>query len=143
MKRKPFPVVAIADNDPDDQLLLERAFEECRPDVEIHFFEDAEKLLDFLYRSHTYRDRVKEPDLIIIDLHLPGMNGLDLIEEIKTTPDLKRIPFIVLTGSPSDAEIRRCYELGTNTVITKPNLFDELVQTLKAVCHYWFGPVRM
>lgn len=143
MKRKPFPVVAVAEDDLEDQRLLKSAFEECRPDLKIHLFDDGESLLDFLAQSGTYNEQESVPDLIIIDLHLAGGNGLDLLKEIKATPDLKRMPLIVLTGSASDMEIKRCYELGANTVITKPCLFSELVSTLTTLCNYWFGPVRM
>jgi CheY-like chemotaxis protein len=143
MKRKHLPVIAIADNDPDDQFLLRSAFEECRPDLRIHFFENGEDLLDFLHRRDKGGEEKSAADLIILDLYLPGKNGFELIEEIKSSPGLKRLPLIVLTCSPTDSDIKRCYELGANTVITKPSPFRELAEVLKTVCNYWFGSVRM
>ena len=143
MKRKPFPTVAVADDDLDDQLLLKRAFEECRPDLRVHFFENGEDLLEFLNRSDKDSEEGSAPDVIIIDLHLRGKDGFELIKEIKASPGLKRIPLIVLTGSASDMEIKRSYELGANTVITKPGLFRELVEALKTLSDYWLGSVRM
>ena len=143
MKRNPFPVIAILDADLDDQIVLTRALEECRQDLRIHPFADGEELLDFLTRSGKYSKEGTETNLILVDLHLPGESGFELTEEIKSNPDLRHIPLIVLIGSSSDPEIRRYYELGTNTVITRPSLFDELVRILKTLCDYWFGPMRM
>jgi two-component system response regulator len=141
MKRK--PSIAVADADPDEQLLLKRAFEECRPDLQILCFDNGSDLLDYLNQSGKHRKRGPAPDLIAIDLLMPDKNGFELTREIKTNPSLKHIPLIVLTDSSSDEDIKRCYELGANTVITRPDPYDELVSILRKTCDYWFGGMRM
>jgi two-component system, response regulator len=141
--KRPFPVVIIVDDDPDGQLRLKRAFAECRQDLRIRCFTTAEDLLGHLRQSSKDAEEGSLPDLVLVNLHLPEKSALKLLEEIKTHSDLRRIPLIMLNGPPSDPEIRQCYELGANTVMTKPILFDELVQALRTLCDYWFGPVRM
>lgn len=143
MRRKPFPIVAVTDEEPDDQLLLKSAFEKCRPDLDMRFFGSGEELLAFLHEGNKYEKEASKPDLIIIALHLPETMVFELIKEVKAEPDLRRIPIIVLTDSSSDMEIKHCYDLGANTVITRPSLFDDLVQALNTICGYWFGPIRM
>ncbi len=141
--KKVFPVIAVVDDDPDDRLRLERAFGQCRQDTRVRFFETAESLLDYLEQSSEGGAEDDIPDLILASLHLKGKAGLKLISDIKSHPNLKRIPLVVLNGSPSDPEVRESYDRGANTVIIKPILFDELVTVLKILCDYWLGPVRM
>lgn len=141
--KRPFPIITVVDDDPDDQLRLKRAFDECRQDLQIHFFKTAEDFLNHLKEYSEASEEVSAPDLILVNLHLPENSAFKLLEEIKTHSDLRRIPLIMLDGPPSDPEIRRCYDLGANTVMTRPILFDDLVQALRTMCDYWFGPVRM
>jgi two-component system, response regulator len=143
MLMKNSPVIAFMDDDPDNRLYLKRAFDECRQDLRIHFFTAGDDLLDYLKQSSKGSEKGGTPDLIIISLHLPGKTTLKLIKEIKTNPDLRHIPLIVLNGAYSDPEIRQCYDLGANTVMGRPVLFPNLVEALKQLCDYWLGPVRM
>ncbi len=142
MKRL-FPIITIVDDDLDDQFRLKRAFDECRQDLRIRFFATAEDFLDYLQQGGKNSEEKSAPDLILVNLHLPEKSAFRLLEEIKAHSDLRRIPLIMLNGSPSDQEIRQCYDMGANTVLTRPLLHDDLVQALKTVCDYWFGPVRM
>jgi CheY-like chemotaxis protein len=141
MKRKPF--VAVADADLDERLLLKQAFEDCRPDLEIYCLNNGNDLLNYLNQKGKHSKRGPDPDLIVIDFLLPDKNGHELTQEIKTNPNLKHIPLIVLTDSSSEKEVKRCYELGANTVIIRPGPYDELVRVLRKTCDYWFGGVRM
>jgi CheY-like chemotaxis protein len=143
MQRNLFPVVAIVDDDPENRLLLKTAFERCRNDLKIHLYESGDNLLDYLNRCAKAGKQESAPDLIVSDLHLTGQNVFELIVKIKTNPALKSIPLVVLAASPLDEEIKRCYDLGANTVVTKPDFFSDLVGALKILCGYWFGPVRM
>jgi CheY-like chemotaxis protein len=143
MKRSLFPVIAIVDDDPENRLLLKTAFENCRKDLRLHLYKSSDALLDYLNRCGKVEEQESMPDLIVSDLHLTGQNIFELITQIKTNPDLKSIPLVVLTGSPFDEEIKRCYDLGANTVVTKPDFFNDLVGALRILCDYWFGPVRM
>ena len=131
--------VAIAEDDPDDVVLLKDAFEQCGWDVTLEFFANGSSLLSFLYKRGDYAGTGKLPHMILMDFHLPGTSGLDLISAIKSDPGLKRIPLIVLAGFCQDTDVNNCYDLGANTVIGKPSTFDSLLEAVKRICDYWFS----
>ena len=133
---KPPSIIAVLEEDGDDRLLLRDAFGQCRHDIVIRSFERAEPLLDYLNRSGA-------ADLIVLGLHLPWESMFDTIASIKSNSTLRHIPLIVLIGLVPDTVIMRFYDLGANTVIARPVLWDELVSVLKKTCDYWFGPLKM
>lgn len=139
---KSSPVVAVLDEDGDDRFLLKQALEQCRQDIEVHSFEKGHDLIEYLNQSKRVRQD-SCADLVILGLHLPWESTFDLIATIKSDPGLRHIPIIVLIGLVPDALIKRFYDLGANTVITRPVLWDELVGVLKKTCNYWFGPLKM
>jgi CheY-like chemotaxis protein len=144
LSTKPSHVVAILDEDSDDRLLLLQAFDQCRQDIKVHSFEKGEALLEYLNQSKGSGGKAtNETDLVILGLHLPWESTFDLIVTIKSDPDLRHIPIIVLIGLMPDPLIKRFYDLGANTVISRPVLWDELVSVLKKTCDYWFGPLKM
>jgi CheY-like chemotaxis protein len=128
------PFVLVADDDPDDRLLLEKALLECREGIEVDFAASGRELADYLYSRAD--DRL--PNLILMDIYMSSRDGFEALKEIKADPRLRRIPIVVLTGSSFDSDADRCYDLGANTVITKPSSFDALVDIIKAVYNYWF-----
>jgi CheY-like chemotaxis protein len=132
---KPPPVIAVLDEDGDDRLLLQEAFGQYRLDILVHCFEKAEELLDYLNREGT-------ADLIVLGLHLPWESTFEIITAIKSNPSVRHIPLIVLIGMVSDTVIMKFYDLGANTVIARPVLWDELSEVLKKTCDYWFGPLK-
>lgn len=143
MRLKPLPVVAILDEDDDDQFLLRQAFEQCRQDIEVRCFGKSAGLIEYLNRHKNSRGISQAADLAILGLHLPWEGAFDFIAALKSSPGLRQIPIIVLIGPMPDALVRRLYELGANTVITRPILWDELITVLKKTCDYWFGPLEM
>lgn len=144
MIAKPSPVVAILDEDADDRLLLQDAFEQCRQDIEVHCFQKGEDLLDYLNPSKgSHGKKGGAADLVILGLDLPWESTFEIIATIKSNPGLRQIPIIVLIGLAPDALIKRFYDLGANTVIVRPVLWDELVNVVKKTCDYWFGPLKM
>ncbi|MFZ0931755.1 MAG: response regulator [Syntrophobacteraceae bacterium] len=138
------PIIVIADDDADDRLFLKEAFERCREDIIVHLVEDGEKLMDYLCRRGSYANPPNgyRPDLIIVDLCMPRKDGFEIIEEIKTDSELKRIPLLAYTALDTDENVKRCYDLGVNTVIHKQNTFDELEQTAKSIYNYWFKAIK-
>jgi len=141
---KSTPLIVIADDDEDDRHFLKEAFERCPEEVIVHLVEDGEELMDYLYRrgSHANPHAGRRPDLIILDLCMPRKDGFEAIEEIKADSELKRIPLLAYTALDADEIVKRCYDLGVNTVIRKANTFDELDQTAMSIYNYWFKAIK-
>ena len=137
--------ILMADDDADDRLMAQEAFDEVRLANELHFVEDGEALLDYLYRRGHYATRRagQEPGLILLDLNMPKKDGRQALQEIKADPALRHIPIVVLTTSRAEEDILRTYDLGVNSFITKPVTFGGLVELVKTLTHYWFELVTL
>ncbi len=137
--------ILMADDDEDDRLMTKEAFEEARLANELRFVEDGEELMDYLHRQGKYTDPAvsPRPGLILLDLNMPKKDGREALREIKSDPDLKRIPIVVLTTSKADEDIYRSYDLGVNSFITKPVSFDGMVYIITSLAQYWFQIVRL
>jgi CheY-like chemotaxis protein len=135
----------MADDDADDRLLVTDAFNESGCAGELRFVEDGRELLDYLTHRGKYESAAESPRprLILLDLNMPKKDGREVLREIKSDPDLKRIPVVVLTTSQADTDIGGVYELGANSFITKPVKYDSLVRVMKALDQYWFGIVEL
>ncbi|HYG17102.1 MAG TPA: response regulator [Bacteroidia bacterium] len=144
MNKKESVIILLADDDPDDRMLTKDAFEENKLKNELHFVEDGEQLMDYLKKRGKYNDdNAPRPGLILLDLNMPRKDGREALSEIKSDPDLKRIPVIVLTTSKADGDIIKSYDLGVNSFITKPVTFESLVQVTSKLGHYWFEIVNL
>lgn len=137
--------ILIADDDPDDRLLIKEALADARLANELEFVTDGVELMDFLHRRGPYADHENRPlpGLILLDLNMPRKDGREALEEIRSDSRLKRIPVVVLTTSQADEDVLRTYDLGVNSFITKPVTFDELVKVMKAISDYWLQIVRL
>ena len=137
--------VLIADDDPEDRMLIEDAFEESRLANPLEFVEDGEELLDYLHRRNGYSDpsASPRPGLILLDLNMPRKDGREALKEIKSDPDLRQIPIVVMTTSKAEEDILRTYDLGVNSFITKPVTFEGLVEVVKMLGKYWFQIVEL
>jgi CheY-like chemotaxis protein len=137
--------IIMADDDPDDRELAREAFEECRLANDVQFVEDGEELMDYLCRRGKYVELSETPlpALILLDLNMPRKDGREALKEIKSHPDLKRIPIVVLTTSKAEEDILRSYNLGVNSYVTKPVTFESLVETIKVLGKYWFEIVEL
>jgi len=146
MKETPKPnVILMAEDDADDRLLAQDALNECKLDVELRFVENGEDLLDYLLRrgKYTQANNSPKPGLILLDLNMPRKDGREALREIKASPELRRIPVVVLTTSRADTDIERIYELGANSFISKPVLFEGLVGLMQLLGKYWFDTVAL
>ena len=144
-KDKKLITILIADDDPDDRLMTKEAFEENLLLNDIHFVEDGEELMDYLLRRGKYRnpESSPRPGLILLDLNMPKKDGREALKEIKSHPDLLRIPVIILTTSKAEEDILKTYHLGVNCFITKPVTFMGLVQVTKNLGKFWFEIVEL
>ena len=138
-------LILVADDDPEDCLLVRDALEESRLANELHFVGDGEQLLDYLNRRGAYADPVvaPRPGLILLDLNMPKMDGREALAEIKNNANLRQIPVVVLTTSSAEEDIFRSYDLGVNSYITKPLTFESLVRVMQALGRYWFEIVEL
>ena len=134
----------IADDDPDDRLLAREALIESRLANELHFVEDGEDLLDFLYQRNAYsKETAPRPGLILLDLNMPRKDGREALDEIKRDPHLRKIPVVILTTSEAEEDILRSYDLGVNSFIVKPVTFEGLVEVMRTIGLYWFEIVAL
>ncbi len=137
--------ILIADDDADDRMMASEALEESRLANDLRFVEDGEELLDYLYHrgKFTRAEDSPRPGLILLDLNMPRKDGREALREIKSDPALRSIPVVVLTTSKAEEDIYRTYDLGVNSFITKPVLFESLVEVMKTLGKYWFEIVEL
>lgn len=146
MKRPPDSItILMADDDTDDCLLVRDAFIENRVENPLRFVHDGEELLDYLHRRGKYVDGAlaPRPALILLDLNMPKKDGREALKEIKSDPDIRGIPIVVLTTSREETDIVRSYDLGASSFIIKPVTFNGLVEAIKSFGKYWLETVEL
>jgi two-component system, chemotaxis family, response regulator Rcp1 len=136
-----FSVLLVEDN-VGDYLLMKEVRNGFRFKVDYHLVTDGLECLNFLRRKGEYGG-APTPDLIILDLSLEKMDGLDTLKEIKKDDNLKSIPVMIFTGSNSPAEIERAYQAGANCYVTKPMGLSQLENALRLMEEFWFGLVKL
>lgn len=142
-KQKKFTLL-IANDDEDTRFLMEEALREVRLAIRSEFVENGEQVLDYLYRRGRYAgSNWERPDLILLDLNMPRLDGREALTSIRAEPDLQQIPVVILTTSHRSGDILLCYRLGANSFISKPVTFEELVEVMKTLCQYWFEIVSL
>lgn len=137
--------ILMADDDEDDCLLAREALTESRLANNLKLVRDGEELMDYLYRRGQYAppSHSPRPGLILLDLNMPKKDGREALKEIKSDPNLRQIPIVVLTTSKTEEDIYRSYDLGANSFIVKPVTFDSLVEVVKTIGRYWFEIVEL
>lgn len=137
-------VILMADDDPEDVMLARDALAESRLANALNVVGDGEELLDYLYQRGKYNEgNAPRPGLILLDLNMPRLDGREALSRIKSDPNLRRIPVVVLTTSKAEEDVFRSYDLGANSYITKPVTFDSLVNVVRSLAEYWFGIVML
>ena len=125
----------IVEDNPGDVRLLEEAFRELRADVNIQVAKDGAEALELVQAAQ--RPAMRQPDLILLDLNLPKVNGHDVLVRIKTNPSTCRIPVIVLTSSRAESDVRRAYESHANAYLKKPSTLDGLMSAAQDIKNFW------
>jgi CheY-like chemotaxis protein len=135
----------LADDDPDDRLLVKDALVETRWTADLQTVEDGVELMDYLRRRGRFVDSSEAPlpSLILLDLKMPRKSGHQALKEIKEDPSLRWIPVVIWTTSRQQQEISLSYDLGVNSFITKPASFGTLVETMRILERYWFEVVAL
>ena len=142
----PKPItILLADDDADDRMLAKDALKESRLANDLRFVENGEELMEYLRRQGPFAEEGKAPTpgLILLDLNMPRKDGREALKEIKSDPNLRHIPIVVLTTSKAEEDIYRTYDLGVNSFITKPVTFDGLVNVMRTLGTYWFEIVEL
>ncbi|KAA2285404.1 response regulator [Arenimonas fontis] len=137
--------ILIAEDDPDDRLMAEEAFRECRMENPLHFVGDGEELMDYLRRRGRYSGASDhpEPGLILLDLNMPRKDGREALHEIKADPALRHIPVVVLSTSSAEEDVLRSYRDGGNSFITKPASFAGMLEVVRNLGRYWLETVDL
>lgn len=144
IKRSRPITILVADDDADDRQMIQEALHENHLANDLKFVHDGEQLIDYLKQRGGYSaDRHPRPGLILLDLNMPKMDGREALREIKSDPELREIPVVVLTTSKAEEDVCRTYRLGVNSFITKPVTFDSLVSITRELGRYWFEIVEL
>lgn len=131
--------VLVVEDDADDFSLLEDAVKSCCENASIQWVQDGDQAIDYLYRKGEYQDitRYPAPDLVFLDIRVPKKNGLEIAKIIKSDPNLKKLPTIMLTTSSSATDVLNAYENGANSYLKKPEGSEEMEQFKIAISHFW------
>ncbi|MER5257021.1 response regulator [Streptomyces sp. NPDC002855] len=134
--------VLLVEDDPGDELMTREAFEDSKIRNKLHVVRDGEEALDFLYQRGEHTG-VPRPGLILLDLNLPKYDGRQVLERIKSDPDLKDIPVVVLTTSAAEEDILRSYKLHANAYVTKPVDLDQFIAAVRQIDDFFVQVVRL
>jgi len=131
--------VLIAEDDSSDVFLLKRAFQLAQVPATLHFVRDGQEAIDYLEGQNDYKDRTEHPlpDLLLLDLKMPRLNGFDVLSWLRRQPGLKRLLVTVLTSSDQPDDINRAYDLGANSYLLKPHNSSQLSELVAQVKRYW------
>jgi two-component system response regulator len=134
--------ILLVEDNAGDALLVQKAFELGRIANRIYTVGDGEEALAFLRGEGKYSE-MPRPDLIILDLNMPKLDGREVLAEIKSDPNLLMIPVIVMTTSADERDIINSYKLHVNCYITKPVQVREFLEVIKAIDYFWIGVVTL
>jgi CheY-like chemotaxis protein len=133
-------VILLAEDDLGDQELTKRALKEGKIENELYIVNDGEEALDYLFRRGRYTDpkTSPRPDLFLLDLNMPKLDGRQVLEQICSIHELRNIRVVVLTTSHQEEDITRSYDLGVHSYITKPVDLDQFFNVIRTLEEYWF-----
>jgi two-component system response regulator len=138
MNHNPIEILFVEDSI-DDATLTMRALKKSGLSNTIFHAKDGAEALDFMYckGDFTTRNILEQPKVILLDLKMPKVSGIEVLEKIKSDPAFKSIPIVILTSSKEDPDIKRCYALGANSYIVKPVESENFFNTIKELGMYW------
>jgi CheY-like chemotaxis protein len=135
--------ILLVEDNLDDIRILRRALTGRRMLAILHVARDGQEALDFLFPEGAEEPKKPTPDLILLDLNLPRMNGIDVLKMVRSSKDLAGLPIIMLTSSTREEDVSRSYKAGSNTYVQKPVDFDDFVKALELIEDYWTGLAKL
>ena len=133
--------ILLAEDNPGDVKLTEKAFEQGNVLNNLHVAEDGVEAMKFLRSEGEFAD-TPQPDLILLDLNMPRKDGKEVLSDVKSDPELRRIPVVVLTSSAAEEDIVRSYDLHANAYLTKPVDFDGFLEVVERIEDFWLTVVK-
>jgi len=134
--------ILLIEDSPSDATLTMQSLQQAKITNTLHWVETGEAAMDFLYQRGEYVNAPR-PDLILLDLNLPGMDGREILAEVKADPNLRRIPVVVLTTSSDEADVLRSYDLNANCYVTKPFDVQRFIQVIQLISDFWLTAVNL
>jgi CheY-like chemotaxis protein len=134
--------ILLVEDSPDDVLFTQEALADAEVPTRLHVARDGEEAMSFL-RGEGGHAGAPRPDLVLLDLNMPRKDGREVLAEVKTDPELKSIPVVVLTTSSSDEDINKAYCAHVNSYVRKPVNFDRFVEVVRALERYWARVVTL
>lgn len=142
--QKPSPILVVDDNE-DDYEAIARAFKKVGLMHPVSLCTTGQHAMDFLKHEGDFKQAGETglPILIMLDLNMPGMDGLQVLQHIRQDAALRQIPVVIWTTSSNEKDIEACYQMGANAYMQKPVIFNELVESVKRLKEYWFETVLL
>jgi CheY-like chemotaxis protein len=133
------PVILLVEDNPADILITQRALRDGAVAIELIVIRDGQSAVEYLLRqgSHAAAPTWRPPDLVLLDLNLPRMNGQEVLAHIRSSDRLGAVPVVVLSGSHRQEDVQALYLAGANTYMQKPQDFPRFVEVLQTICRYW------
>ena len=139
--RSPIEILLVEDN-PGDERLTREALKEGKVYHNLHWAKDGVEAMEFLQQRGKYKD-VPRPDIILLDLNLPKKDGREVLQDIKSDENLRRIPVVVLTTSKAEEDVLRTYNLHANCYVTKPVDLEKFIVVVKSIDIFWLTVVTL
>lgn len=136
------PHILLVEDNEGDIILTTEAFRNGNFNVRISIVRNGQEALDFIAQPNDHR-KTHIPDIILLDINLPGKSGYEVIEELKSSDIYKHIPIIILTTSSAPEDVEKAYHMRVNSYITKPININDFIDTVRIIENFWFGIVRL
>lgn len=134
--------ILLVEDSPSDANLTIREFSKAKIANNLHWVEDGETAMEYLHQQGEFANAPR-PDLILLDLNLPGMDGREVLAEVKSDNDLKRIPVVVLTTSNDEQDVLHSYNLNANCYVTKPIDIEQFIHVVQLINEFWLAAVML
>ena len=134
--------VLLVEDDPGDVLMTREAFEDNKVANQLHVVSDGAEAMDFLQKKGEYT-QAPTPDLVLLDLNLPRMDGREVLAAVKADDELRQIPIVVLTTSEAEEDVLRSYALHANAYVTKPVDFERFIEVVRKIDDFFVSVVRL